>query len=372
MRTMEDPITVEAGEAISLEDLVEGWDGEATVLRRARAVEGVIVVAVHSTLLGPSAGGCRMRTYGSTAEAVHDAHRLSSAMTQKFAACGLPFGGGKSVISVASIPTDDDRRALFHEVGELVESLGGVYIVAPDMNTSDVDMDVVGERTRHVFCRTESAGGCGSPAPATADGVHAGMRAAMGHVFGTDDPTGRVVLVQGVGSVGERLARHLAADGAEVVVCDLDRARAVALADEIGARVVPTDAWIGEPCDVFAPCAAGGVLEPSTIASLRCRLVAGAANNQLRSPDDAVLLAARDITWVPDYVLNAGGVLKGAGLELLGWSPDQVEARVAGIGTIVASLLERADRTGRTTLQVAEDVVAERLADAAAARARHT
>jgi leucine dehydrogenase len=335
-------------------------------------VEGVIVVAVHSTLLGPSAGGCRMRTYGSTAEAVHDAHRLSMAMTQKFAACGLPFGGGKSVIAVPSIPTGEARRELLHEVGELVESLGGLYTAAPDMNTSDVDMDVVGERTRHVFCRTAAAGGCGSPAPATADGVHAGMRAAMRHVFGSDDPHGRIVLVQGVGSVGERLARHLAADGAEVVVCDLDAARARRLADDIGGRAVPVDAWLTEACDVFAPCAAGGVLDETTIDSLRCRLVAGAANNQLATPDDATRLADRGITWVPDYVLNAGGVLKGAGLELLGWTPEHVEARVAGIGAIVASLLERADRTGRTTLQVAEDVVAERLADAAASRARRT
>ena len=351
--------------ARSLEDLLDSWDGEATVVRRARSADALIVVAVHSTVLGPSAGGCRMRSYGSTADAVHDAHRLSSAMTWKFAACGLPFGGGKSVISVPSLPQGDDRRALLREFGELVESLGGLYITAPDMNTSDLDMDVVGERTSHVFCRTEEAGGCGSPAPATADGVEAGMRAAMGHVFGSDDPRGRTVLVQGVGAVGARLARRLAADGAKLVVCDLDESRATRLADEIGARVIPADSWATEECDVLAPCAAGGVLDPSTIDLLRCRLVAGAANNQLRTAADAARLAGRGITWVPDYVLNAGGVLKGMGMELLGWSPEQVQERIRRIGDDVAEILALADRDGRTPFQVAEDRAGARIAAAA-------
>lgn len=347
-----------------MEELVREWDGEATVVRRARSSDALLVVAVHSTALGPSAGGCRMRSYGSLADAVHDAHRLASAMTLKFAAASLPFGGGKSVIAVPSVPRGDERRALLHEFGDLVESLGGLYTAAPDMNTSDVDMDVVAERTRHVFCRSADAGGCGSPAPATADGVEVGMRAAMGHVFGSTDPRGRVVLVQGVGAVGERLARRLAADGAEVVVCDLDAERASSVAMDIGGRAIPTEAWISEPCDVLAPCAAGGILDADTIPQLRCRLVAGAANNQLRSSEDAARLAQRGITWVPDYVLNAGGVLKGVGLELLGWTPSEVQERIDRIGDDVAEILRLADEGGRTTLDVAADLARQRIAAA--------
>ncbi|WP_195210232.1 Glu/Leu/Phe/Val dehydrogenase family protein [Actinomarinicola tropica] len=352
----------------SLEELVDSWDGEATVMRRARSTDALITIGVHSTALGPAAGGCRMRTYRSSAAAVEDAHRLATAMTSKLAVCGLPFGGGKAVLAVPSIPEGDARRDLLLELGELVESLGGLYITAPDMNTSDVDMDVVAERTSHVFCRTAESGGCGNPAPATAAGVEAGLRAAIAHVFGSDDLDGRRVLVQGVGAVGERLARRLTDDGADVVVCDIDEQRADHLARRIGVRAIPAAAWLDEECDVFAPCAAGGILDEGTIPRLRCRLVAGAANNQLRERADADRLAARGITWVPDYVLNSGGVLKGVGMELLHWPPEEVANRLQQVGEDVASLLRRADTEGQTPLAVAETLASDRIDAARATR----
>lgn len=352
----------------TIEELVATWDGEATVLRRARSTDALIAVAVHSTDLGPAAGGCRMRTYPSAGAAVEDAQRLASAMTAKLAACDLPFGGGKAVISVPTLPRADERTALLHELAEVVDALGGNYLTAPDMNTSDEDMDVVAERTDHVFCRTPAAGGSGNPAPATAAGVEAGLRAAMAEVFGTDDPTGTTVLVQGVGSVGERVATRLVDDGADVVVCDIDGARADHLAHRLGVRAIPAERWLDEPCDVFSPCAAGGILDEESIPRLQCRLVAGAANNQLRTRADADRLAERGITWVPDHVLNSGGVMKGIGLEILHWSEEELAARIERIGDDIADLLRTARREGRTPLAVAEDLAASRIEKARADR----
>jgi leucine dehydrogenase len=284
--------------------------------------------------------------------------RLSEAMSRKLAIAGAPNGGGKAVLAVPVIPEGEERRHLLHAYGDLIESLRGTFRTAPDVNTDDHDMDVIAERTGHVFGRTEAAGGAGSTAPDTAVGVFHGIEAGVDHIFGSPDLHGRTVVVQGVGGVGGTLARMLAAEGALVAVSDIDGERAAALAAEIGARVVAPERALAESCDVLSPCALGGILDSTTIPVLRCRIVAGAANNQLATPDDAARLQEAGILFAPDFVINAGGVLHVLGLEIEGWSRERLDDALRGIGRTLADVFRTADADGIST-----EAAAQRLAD---------
>jgi leucine dehydrogenase len=345
----------------SFEELLEGWDGETAVIRQDPESGAWMFICVHSTRLGPSGGGTRMRVYDEPADGLADAMLLSGAMTRKLAVAGLPLGGGKAVLAVPQLPTGDARRALFHRYGELVDSLGGTYLTSLDMNTTEADMDVIGERTAHVFGRSEAAGGSGSPAPATAVGVLHGIRASVNHAFGSEDLSGRSVLVQGAGGVGDPLADLLAEAGASVLVADVDTARAEEVAARAGGRAIPADAVSETECDVYAPCAIGGTLSVETVPRLHCRIVAGSANNQLREPEAGELLAERGILYAPDYVVNAGGVISIVALEQLGWSRDALDAALAGIGDTLRLVFERAGADGTSTAAAAEALAAERL-----------
>lgn len=346
------------------EDLLRGWDGEETALRFDEPTGAWMFVCVHSTVLGPAAGGTRMKVYASPHEALGDGLRLAGAMTRKNAVAGLPLGGGKAVLAVPEIPRGEARRTLLLRYGDLVESLHGTYRTACDMNTRSQDMDVVAERTSSVFGRTEAHGGSGSSAPATADGVFAGIRATARYAFGTEDLGERTVLVQGVGAVGEPLARALHDAGASVILSDVDEVRAKELASELGAEVVAPEDAIGLECDVFSPCATGGVLSAASIPRLRCRAVAGAANNQLAEPADAERLHGRGIVYAPDYVTNAGGIIHLASLELLGEDERRRDARVAGIADTLTELFALADAERISTSAAAERMVERRLAGA--------
>ena len=245
-------------------------------------------------------------------------------MTRKLAVLGLPCGGGKAVLAVPEIPAGDGRRRLLERYGDLIESLGGSYVTGPDVNTREEDMDVIGSRTAHVFCRSLGNGGSGDPSIHTALGVFHGIRATLAHAFGSDDPTGRTVLVQGTGAVGAKLTRLLLDAGAVVLVSDVDEERARAT----GAQPVAPDTALELECDVYAPCALGATLSADSIPLLRCRIVAGGANNQLATPEDGERLRAAGILYAPDYVINGGGALHGIGLERLGW--DARPARTRG------------------------------------------
>jgi len=345
----------------AFEQLLEGWDGETAVVRRDRETNGWIFVCVHSTRLGPAGGGTRMKTYGTPADGLEDAMRLSGAMTRKLAVAGLPFGGGKAVIAVPELPTGERRRELFLRYGELVESLGGIYRTSSDMNTGEADMDVIGERTSYVFGRSIDAGGSGNPAGPTSTGVLHGIRASVQHVFGSDALDGRVVLVQGAGGVGSRLAAQLVDHGATVLVADVDSARAQAVAADVGGRAVAAEGVYDTECDVYAPCAVGGTVNAETIPRLRCRIVAGSANNQLASGEEAALLRDRGILYAPDYVINAGGVIGIVGLEQLGWSVSEVDTALERIGVTLHEILDRADARAIPTADAAEALVDERL-----------
>ncbi len=352
------------------EDLLRAWDGEEVALRFDGPTGAWMFVCVHSTALGPAMGGTRMKVYPAPHEALADGLRLAQAMSLKQAAAGLPFGGGKAVLAVPQVPAprSPERRALLLRYGDLVESLHGTYVTAADMNTGPADLDVVGERTSHVLGRTPGNGGSGDSGPATAMGVFHAIRAGLRHAFGSPDPTGRTVLIQGVGSVGGRLARLLHEAGAILLLADVDAARAEALAAELGATAVDAASVVDAGCDVYAPCATGGVLNAETIPRLAGRLVAGAANNQLATPADGERLGGAGILYAPDYVANAGGVLHLAGFETLGWDEAQMIARLAGIEETLAEVFAEADRYGIDTAAAADRMAMRRIEEGLGAR----
>ena len=342
------------------------WDGEHVVVRYDGPSRSWMLVGVHSTVLGPALGGTRMKGYASLDDALTDVLRLSQAMTMKQAAAGLDLGGGKAVLAVPRIPEPGsrERRDLLLRYGELVESLGGSYVTAADINTGEADLDIVGERTSHVLGRSIAVGGSGSSAGATAIGVFHGIEASAREVFDSDDLSGRCVLVQGVGAVGARLAELLRDAGARLVLADLDYARAAGLARRLDASVIPAHRVFDTECDVFSPCATGGVLSAESIPLLRCRIIAGAANNQLATPWDADRLHARGILYAPDYVINAGGVIHLVGHERLAWSSEQVDARLRDIGRTLTGIYERARRDGATPAATADRLATDRIAAA--------
>jgi leucine dehydrogenase len=347
------------------EELLEAWDGEEAVIHRDATTSSWMFVGVHSTVLGPAMGGTRLKSYTTPAEALDDVLRLSSAMTLKHAAADTPFGGGKAVIAVPEVPVpgSEGRRTLLLRYAELVRSLHGTYVTAADMNTGEADMDTIGERASHVLGRSKANGGAGDPGAATARGVFHGIEAAVRHAFGTD-LVGRSVLVQGLGSVGGRLVEHLNDAGARLLVADLDASRATAVADREGARVVAIEDVIRSECDVLSPCATGKVLTEATIPLLRCRIVAGAANNQLGVAEDGERLRDAGILFAPDFVINAGGVIHLAGYETLGWDDATMAKRLEGIGDTLLDVFEIAERDGVSTAAAAERMARARVAAA--------
>lgn len=338
-----------------------GWDGEFLAVKHDDPSGATFLAGIHSTVLGPGLGGTRMKVYASIDEAVGDVLRLSRAMTSKNAMAGLPFGGGKAVLAVPRIPSGDERAAMLRRYGGFVSSLRGAYVTACDMNTTELDMDVIAERCEHVMGTTVERGGSGTSAPDTALGVYHGIRAALEHVSGSPEVAERSIAIQGTGAVGARLAELLHADGAVLTVADVDEGRTRAVAGRTGATPVAADAIDATPCDVFAPCATGGTINAGSIERLRCSIVAGAANNQLAEDADAARLASRGIVYAPDYVVNAGGVLHLAGYERLGWSATEMGEHLEGIGATLRAVFQRADDDSITTAEAADRIVAERL-----------
>jgi leucine dehydrogenase len=323
----------------------------------AAKLEGMIVI--HSTTLGLALGGCRLWPYASLDDAFADAARLAEGMSYKNALAGLPFGGAKAVICQPHEPFD--RRALFQAFGRAVESLGGRYVTAEDVGTTINDMDDVATATRHVAGRRPEAGRAGGdPSPWTARGVFDAMRAATRMVFGSGLDR-RTVAVQGLGHVGASLCRLLADAGARLVIADIDRDRCERLGRDLGARIADASDIALVDADIFAPCALGGVLTRKVAATMKARLVCGAANNQLATPDVAAALVDNGIIYVPDYVANAGGVISVAA-EHLCEEEVQVAARVAAIGPRTALILEKAARWGHSPALVA-DRMAEEIMD---------
>lgn len=333
-------------ECIRLYDAEAGLDG---------------VIAIHSTALGPGAGGCRFWTYPDIDDALADALRLAEGMSYKNALAGLPLGGAKAVLRKPA--GGFDRAALFRAFGRAVEDLGGSYITAEDVGTTVEDMHEVASVSRHVagLKPLEGLAG-GDPSPWTAKGVFDSMRAAAR--FALDrDLDGLTVAVQGTGNVGADLCRRLAEAGAHLVIADPSPARRDRLQHILGAKVVDADEIVDVNADIFAPCALGGALTPRSVARLKAKVVCGGANNQLASPEVAGLLVERGITYAPDYVVNAGGIIN-VSAEYLGEDEERVAERVAKIGPRVSAILERAAREGRSPAAVADEMAEQVIAGA--------
>jgi leucine dehydrogenase len=311
------------------------------------------IIAIHSTALGPAAGGCRLWSYESEDAALHDVLRLSQGMSYKNAMAGLKFGGGKAVI--IKTPDFNGSDALYERFGEFVEELDGEYITAEDVGMSESIMAVVARRTSHVtgLPRTDDQAG-GDPSPKTGFGVFKGIEAAVKFKLDRDDVSGLTVAIQGVGNVGYNLCRYLAGAGAKMVVADIDESRVKKMCDEFGATAAPLDEILSQDADVLAPCALGAVLSEQSIPTIKVSIVAGGANNQLETDEDGQRLSDAGILYAPDYVINGGGIINVA-CEYYGDVDDaEVDDLVAAIGPRLTRIFEEAAASGKPTNVIAD------------------
>jgi leucine dehydrogenase len=343
-----------------------GGEHELVLVRRGRRTGAHTIIAVHSTVLGPALGGCRLWRYTNLDEALEDALRLSSAMTLKAAAARLPLGGGKAVIfPPAELDlTGSSREALLRDFADTLNMLDGTYITAEDVGMGAADMDVLSRLSRHVVGAPTARGGSGDPGPFTAEGVLASMRACAREVHGSPDLAARSVALVGLGHVGEPLARALSGAGARLVVSDIDPDKR-ALAAELGATWLDPGEALRADVDLLAPCALGGVIDETLGIELNARIVCGSANNQLSSPDLADVLAARGVLYAPDFVVNSGGLINVA-LELTGYDRAVALERVRRIEEVLGSIFEHAAEAGVTPLAAAVRLATERIAAKAA------
>jgi len=313
------------------------------------------IIAIHDTTLGPALGGTRFWNYDSDADAMIDALRLSRGMTYKAAVAGLNLGGGKSVI--IGDPRTTRREMIFRAHGRFVESLGGRYITAEDVGTSVTDMDYVSMETSYV---SGLAGKSGDPSPVTAFGTYQGIKAAAQVKYGSDELRGKTVSVQGLGHVGYYLCAHLAAEGAKLIVTDIDEERVRQVVGDFDAEAVSPDAIYSVAADIYAPSALGATIDDETIPQLRVDIVAGAANNQLREARHGDELHRRGILYAPDYVINAGGLINVYG-EVKGWTPDQSMRKAGEIYSTLLQLFELSREEGIPTYQAADRIAEQRI-----------
>ena len=314
------------------------------------------VIAIHDTTLGPALGGTRFWNYGSTDEAVIDALRLARGMTYKAAAASLNLGGGKSVIIGDNRRTD--RETIFRAHGRFVDSLGGRYITAEDIGTSPADMEFVRRETNHVAGLQNLSG---DPSPVTGYGVYVGMKAAAKQRWGQDSLAGRTVLVQGAGKVAVALCRYLHAEGARLVITDIDEGKVKRAVEEFGATPVAPDAIYDQPGDIYAPCALGATINDDTLPRLKVQLIAGAANNQLAEERHGVELEKRGLLYAPDYVINSGGLINVYG-ELERWPQERAQRKAQEIYDAILKIFAIASRDGIPSFQAADRLAEERIA----------
>ena len=311
------------------------------------------IIAVHNTNLGPAIGGCRLWPYESYDAALFDVLRLSRGMSHKNAVAGLPHGGGKGVIIA---DPSQKTEAMFEAFAEAVENLGGDYITAEDVNTTCDDAMIMLRKTKHICGLPMNSG---DPSPFTARGVWQGIKATAKVAMGRDSLEGVTVAVQGLGKVGYDLCRYLHNDGAKLIVGNRSNQAALEkAADEFGATIVGTNEILTAECDILAPCALGAILNPATIPNLRCKAVAGAANNQILDDASGIALKARGIYYAPDFVINGGGVINAAAEVDGPYNVEAVLAKVDNIYNSIEHILSESKATGEP-----EGVIATRYAE---------
>jgi leucine dehydrogenase len=337
---------------------MERFDYENLFLCQDKSIPLRAIIAIHDTTLGPATGGCRMWTYASEREAIEDALRLARGMTYKYAAAGVNLGGGKCVI--LGNPKTDKSEALFRTLGRFIHRLNGLYFTGEDVGTTLRDMEYIRMETPYVVTLPRSWGGAGPIAPATAMGVVEGMKACTQEVFGTDDLTGRSVAVQGLGMVGAEIIPLLVEAQAKVFVTDIDAEKVERITDRFRVTAVSPNAIHTLDVDIFCPCALGGIINDQTLGGLRCKIIAGSANNQLQEARHGELLRERGILYAPDYIINAGGTIYDTDRLLPGgFNAERAMEKVRRIRETMAELIRIAKAEQISTAKAA-DVLAER------------
>jgi leucine dehydrogenase len=320
-----------------------------------------VIIAIHNTVLGPALGGTRMWNYTSEQEAITDVLRLSRGMTFKAAISGLNLGGGKAVIigDAKTMKTE----AFLRRFGKFVNSLNGKYITAEDVNMKTLDMEYINMETKHVTGLPESMGGGGDPSPVTAYGVYMGMKATAKKVFGSDSLTGKKIAVQGVGQVGMHLVEYLVKEKAEVFITDLFEDKVKAIANQYGVKAVGQDEIYDLDTDIYAPCALGATVNDETISRLKCSIIAGAANNQLKDEvRHGYMLMDKSITYAPDFLINAGGLINVYNEYLGNYNRNRVFEHAEKIYTTCLNILNLAEREKISSQEAAIKLSEERIA----------
>lgn len=353
----------------SFELIREHGDHEAVLYCQDPSVGLKAIIAIHNTSLGPALGGTRMWNYKHEDDALVDVLRLSRGMTFKAAAAGLNLGGGKAVILGDS--SKDKSEGLFRAFGQFVNSLNGRYITAEDVGTCVQDMEYIFMETPWVTGIPKDFGGSGDPSPYTAHGVLMGIKASVKWKLRTDSLKGVRVAVQGLGNVGSHLVSYLVKEGAQVVVADIDPAKAKAMHDKYQAAVVPPDQITFENCDVLAPCALGAVVNDQSIEKLKAKIICGGANNQLAQSRHGAMLRELGILYAPDYVVNAGGLMN-VFVELEGYSHERAFDKTRKVYDNVWKVFEISERDQISTNLAADRVAEERIQTIGALKQRHT
>jgi leucine dehydrogenase len=317
------------------------------------------IIAIHNTVLGPSLGGTRMWNYRNELEALNDVLRLSRGMTYKSSVAGLNLGGGKAVI--IGDPRKIKNEALLRRFGKFVDSLGGKYITAEDVAMTSRDMETIHMETEYVSGLPENMGGSGDPSPVTAYGVYVSMKASAKEVWGNDSLAGKKVLVQGIGHVGEVLVEHLTKEGAKVFINDINEERLKLIAAAYKAEVVSADVMFDLDIDIYAPCALGATVNDDTLGRLKCKIICGAANNQLA--DEKIhgeAVAKQGILYAPDYVVNAGGIIN-VYYELEGYNRERAMAHAEKIYATTYNIFQMAKADGIPTYMAANRLAEQRI-----------
>ena len=335
---------------------LEKYNYEQVVFCHDEASGLKAIIAIHDTTLGPALGGCRMWNYATEEDAIMDALRLARGMTYKNAAAGLNLGGGKTVI-IGNAKTDKNE-AMFRALGRYIQGLSGRYITAEDVNTSVHDMDLIHMETNFVTGVSQAYGSSGNPSPMTALGVFRGMQATAKVAFGTDDLAGKTVAIQGLGNVGYAVAEYVHNAGGRLIVTDINPASVKRAVEQFGATAVDIAGIFDAKCDIFAPCALGAIVNDKTIDRLRCKVIAGSANNQLAEDRHGDILHERGILYAPDYVINSGGVINVAD-ELEGYNSERAKKKIDNIYNIMLDLYATAEREN-----IPSYVAADRMAEA--------
>lgn len=334
-------------------DYLEERDYEQLIFCQDRDTGLKAIICIHDTTLGPALGGLRIWDYKSEEEAIVDVLRLARGMTYKNAAAGLDFGGGKAVI--LGNPAQIKSKELLHVFGKYVDSLGGRYITAEDMNSTTEDIACINEVTDFVVGLKEKSG---NPSPITAFGVYKGILAAVNEVYGNLDLTDKVIAVQGLGMVGYALCEYLHKAGAQLYVTDIDEKKVTRAVKTLNASAVAPNEIYGLACDIFAPCAMGAVINADTVDQFQCKIIAGSANNQLADEKYGEILMEKGILYIPDYVINSGGVIN-VSEEMKGYNKENAMARAAAIYDSVTKIIEISKKD-----QISTRIAADRMAEA--------